>query len=225
MTRTRQNNDNNFIFLKKQRWPAGCLLFLLIAGCTAKTPVIKNNFALNFSRIDSIKPLIKNGDLIFRNGTDEVSQAARSFNRIDTSFSHCGILLVEHDSIFVYHALGGQYNPDQKLRRDPLDSFCSPAEADKFAVYRYTLQPLQNDSLTAIVQRYYRNELKFDLYFNFLTDDRMYCSEFVFKSLDRALSGELRQEIKARKWPYGISPDDLFLNTRSKLVKRVDFTQ
>ena len=169
--------------------------------------------------------LVQNGDLIFRNGTDEVSRAARSFNRFDTSFSHCGIILIEHDTAFVYHALGGDYNPSQELRRDPLDSFCIPLEVDRFAVYRYAMQSQQADSLSGIVRRYYAAHLPFDLYFNFLSDDRMYCSEFVFKCFDQAFSGKLSQSIKARKWPFGISPDDLFLYSGSRLVKRVEFQQ
>jgi hypothetical protein len=98
-----------------------------------------------------------------------------------------------------------------------------PLEVDRFAVYRYAMQSQQTDSLSRIVRRYYAARLPFDLYFNFLTDDRMYCSEFVFKCFDQAFSGKLSQSIKARKWPFGISPDDLFLYSGSRLVKRVEF--
>jgi hypothetical protein len=224
MIRTRENNGNILNLFIKQRWPFGCLFFLLIA-CGNKNQPDTGKMAADFRRIDSTKPLIQSGDLIFRNGVDDISRAARSFNRIDTSFSHCGLLLVENDTVFVYHMLGGQYNPDQKLRRDPIDSFCSPPHIDKFAIYRYDLTPQQSDSLTSIIHYYYYIGLKFDLYFNFLTDDKMYCSEFVFKCLDRALSGALKREIKARQWPFGISPDDLFLNSHSRLVKKVNFAE
>jgi hypothetical protein len=211
-----------------QRWLTGCLLFLL-AACAVKqnensVPVYSaGETAIYYNRIDSVKPLIQNGDLIFRNGTDEVSRAARSMNRVDTSFSHCGVLLIEHDSIFVYHAIGGHFNPSQKLRRDPLDSFLIPLEADRFALYRYPLSSRENDSLTMIVQSHYARGLKFDMYFNFLSDEQMYCSEFVFKSLNKAMSGSLMQYIAAREWPYGISPDDIYLYEKSRLIKRVDF--
>ena len=67
--------------------------------------------AVNFQLIDSVKPLLESGDLIFRNGNDDVSRAARSMNRKDTSFSHCGFVYRENDSFFVYHAIGGIYNP------------------------------------------------------------------------------------------------------------------
>lgn len=175
------------------------------------------------SRIDSARSLLKSGDIILRNGTDEVSRTARSFNRIDTSFSHCGIVLIEHDTAFVYHALGGSYNPSQRLRRDLVDSFWMPPEIDRFAIYRYNLNPQQYDSLSVLVHQYYAAGLPFDIYFNFLTDDKMYCSEFVFKCLDKSLSGRLSEHIKAREWPFGISPDDLYLNPESRLVKRVDY--
>jgi hypothetical protein len=206
-----------------KRWLTGCLLFFWISCTTQTEPEGKTDNSSYYQRIDSVKPLIQNGDLIFRNGTDEVSKAARSMNRIDTSFSHCGILLIENNNVFVYHAIGGSYNPSQKLRRDPIDSFLVPKEADRFAVYRYELATAENDSLSAVVRRFHRAGIRFDMYFNFLSDETMYCSEFVFKSLDKALSGELAESIKAREWPFGISPDDLFLYKKSRLIKRVDF--
>ena len=225
--RVNNSNDNLNWFTKNKfllRWPLGYLLFFALACKNNKSPETGSAPASQYlQRLDSVKSLIKSGDIILRNGTDEVSRTARSFNRVDTSFSHCGIVMLEKDTLFVYHALGGKYNPSQKLRRDPIENFCIPPEADRFAIYRYELQPQQYDSLSSIVRRYYATGLRFDLYFNFLTDDRMYCSEFVFKCLDRSLSGALSETIKAREWPFGISPDDLYLNDRCKLVKRIDY--
>jgi len=229
MRSPRVNNRNAKLnrFTKNKfllRWPLGYLLFFSLACRNNNSFTTGVEATSNYQqRLDSIRPLIKSGDIILRNGTDEVSRTARSFNRIDTSFSHCGIVLLENDTLFVYHALGGSYNPSQKLRRDPIDNFCLPPDADRFAIYRYELQPRQYDSLRKIVRGYYAAGLRFDLYFNFLTDDRMYCSEFVFKCLDRSLSGALSETIKAREWPFGISPDDLYLNDRCKLIKRIDY--
>lgn len=229
MRRPRVNNhidklnrftQNTFLL----RWPIGYLLFFAVACKNYRSPeTLASTGSKYLQRLDSTRPLIKSGDIILRDGTDEVSRTARSFNRVDTSFSHCGIVLLENDTLFVYHALGGNYNPSQKLRRDPIDNFCLPPEADRFAIYRYELAPQQYDSLNSIVRRYYAEGLRFDLYFNFLTDDRMYCSEFVFKCLNRSLSGALGKIIRARKWPFGISPDDLYLNEKCRLIKRIDY--
>jgi hypothetical protein len=224
----RENNSDKLNRFTKNkfflRWPLGYLLFFALACKNNESATTVTVPASQYQqRLDSTKRLIKSGDIILRNGTDDVSRTARSFNRIDTSFSHCGIVLLENDTLFVYHALGGNYNPSQKLRRDPIENFCLPPDTDRFAIYRYELLPQQYDSLSTIVRRYYAAGLRFDLYFNFLTDDRMYCSEFVFKCLDRSLSGALSETIKAREWPFGISPDDLYLNDRCKLVKRIDY--
>lgn len=212
---------NQKIYSLYKRWPIGCLLFLALA-CTPSS-AHKKAEAANQLMIADVKKYIKSGDIIFRNGKDEVSRAARGFNSIDTTYSHCGIIWIENDSIVVYHALGGDYNPGNKLRRDELDIFCSPAEADKFGIYRYPLTTAQNDSLHTIVNDYYLQGLPFDMYFNFLTDDKMYCSEFVFKSLNKVMKGKLSTVITARKWPYGVSPDDIFLYPDSRLIKKVDF--
>lgn len=206
-----------------KRWLTSCLLFFMLVACRNQQAVPAKEIPGFYDSIALVKPLIKSGDVIFRNGTDEVSRAARSMNRIDTSFSHCGLILIENDSLMVYHAIGGQFNPPQTLRRDPVDSFLTPAEVDRFAIYRYALTKAQSDTLASIIRKYYRSGLKFDLFFNFESDETMYCSEFVYKCLNSSLSDSLASLILAREWPYGISPDDLFLNPRSTLLKRVDF--
>ncbi|WP_169540137.1 YiiX/YebB-like N1pC/P60 family cysteine hydrolase [Niabella aurantiaca] len=174
-----------------------------------------------FRQLDSLKPLLKSGDLVFRNGTDAVSLATRRFNRRDTSFSHCGIIAIEGDTVWVYHAIGGSYNPPQSLKKEPLDSFAVPGENDKIAVYRYPLTGREQERLTVIVQEHYKSRLPFDLFFNFDTDSRMYCSEFVFKSMNRSMHGRLSPIIRQQPEPVYISIDDLFLNPYATPVKKI----
>ncbi len=180
-------------------------------------------FAVNYQLIDNAKPFLKSGDVIFRNGNDEVSRAARSMNRTDTSFSHCGLVYKENDSFFVYHAIGGIYNPNQKLKRELLDSFCNPKENDAFGVYRYNLSTKEKGKLDTIVKNYFNAGLKFDMYFNFLSDDVMYCSEFVFKSLNQSTNGSLSKYVRLDTIPFGVTTDDIFLNENSHLIKRQQF--
>ncbi len=205
-------------------------LFLLFLcwGCNSgdaanKKSISTADLVVAFKTIDSTKPLIKNGDLVFRNGRDEVSQAARSMNRKDTSFSHCGLVFIEHDSVFVYHALGGSYNPSQKLKRELLDSFCNPSENNAFGIYRYNLEKAETEKLKKTVEGYYKAGLKFDLYFNFFSDDVMYCSEFVFKSLNQSVNGAYSKYLRLDTLPYGVTTDDIFLNENCKLIRRLQF--
>lgn len=203
------------------------LLFILYA-CNHRPDKPVNtsksvNTTSNSARIDGIKKLAQTGDLIFRNGNDEVSRAARSFNRKDTSYSHCGLVLVENDSIWVYHALGGTYNPSQKLMRQPIEEFADPNENNSIGIYRYELNATELMRLTEVVHNYHRTGLKFDIFFNFQSDNAMYCSEFVFKSLNKAVDGKYTSYIRTDTMPFGVTTDDLYLNPDSKLVKKEVF--
>lgn len=180
---------------------------------------------VSYTKIEAVKSLVSSGDIIFRNGIDEVSKAARRMNRKDTTYSHCGILFFEHDSLFVYHALGGSYNPSQKLLRESIENFCNPHENDQFGIYRYGLTTAEQNLLSTTVRSYYAQELKFDLYFNYFSDEKMYCSEFVFKSLNKSLEGSLAGYLRLDTVPFGVTTDDIFLHPRSLLVKREKFFQ
>lgn len=220
----------DFIIPITKRWPISCLLLFLLSCQIPKKESISyheytpKEIAVHYNQVQAVVHLFKTGDLIFRNGNDEISATARSMNRIDTSFSHCGIILKENDSLFVYHILGGPYNPTAQLLRDPIDSFLMPIETNRFATYRYQLSDKQINSLETIVKKHHRNKIEFDVMFNLNTDDKMYCSEFVYKSMNEALTDSLSMIITPRPWPLGITPDDLFLNSRSRLIKRIDFS-
>ncbi len=208
----------------------GCIFSLIFFSCQhhKQEPKLPYNPALlsqNFTLIRSAEPLIQNGDIIFRNGNDEVSAAARSMNRKDTSYSHSGILFIEHDSVLVYHSIGGIYNPGNRLRRDPIDSFCNPKENSAFGIYRFSLTQDENNRLREIVSNYYKQGLKFDMFFNYLTDDEMYCSEFVFKSLNKARNGSMSGYVRMDTIPYGITIDDIFHHPDCRLLKKFTFSQ
>ena len=106
------------------RWLPGCLIFFLLS-CNSKNDyhslVISKadsiaeaqKNARAFLQIDSVKKMISTGDLIVRTGNDFTSESLRSLNQRNQTYSHCGIASVENDSLFVYHSLGGEWNPDQ----------------------------------------------------------------------------------------------------------------
>ncbi len=87
----------------------------------------------------AIKKYVQQGDLIMRTGKDFTSELMRLSSVNDKTYSHCGIAIFENDSLFVYHALGGEWNPDQKLRRDAFEVFCNSYENRGIGIFRYTL--------------------------------------------------------------------------------------
>jgi hypothetical protein len=104
-------------------WLTGCLIFLC-AACNTNSNTY-NSFTLTkqdslkalqktaraILKIDTAKKIVATGDLVVRTGNDFTSESLRSLNQRDKTYSHCGIASIENDTVFVYHALGGELIP------------------------------------------------------------------------------------------------------------------
>lgn len=174
-----------------------------------------------FVKIDSVIPLIKTGDLIVRTGNDFTSESLRSLNQRDQTYSHCGIASVENDTVYVYHALGGEWNPDEKLRRDKFIFFAEPYSNRGIGIYRYLLNNSDIDSLMTSVKKLYETGIMFDMKFDLETNERMYCAEFVYKAYVMGCNGKLQfNTSKIDNFKF-IGVDDLFLQPLCTLQKKI----
>src|SRR5688500_4234084 len=164
-------------FRQKYWWLSGCL-FVFITACndTAShnqlkiTAVDSADISLKneraFASIKNAKPLIQQGDMILRTGNDFTSESLRQLSFTDKTYSHCGIASIENDSVFVYHALGGEWNPDEKLRRDRLELFCNPQENRGFGTFTFNFHQTHLHQLDSIVRDWYRKGVMFDMKFS-----------------------------------------------------------
>ena len=216
------------------RWPIGCLLLFTIACNNSSTysqlkltsvdsaaVILKNERA--FASIEKVKQMIHQGDMIVRTGNDFTSESLRQLSFTDKTYSHCGIASIENDTIFVYHLLGGEWNPDEKLRRDPLELFCNPEENRGFGIFSFQFTALQINKLDSIVKAWYRTGLMFDMKFDLTTNDRMYCAEFVSKAISMATDNQIIfSTSKINKFEF-VAVDNLFLNKFCEEKKRVRF--
>lgn len=214
------------------RWLCGCLLFF---SCSAKTDsgthplVITSKDSLMemqkmdraWAQIAEFKKLVRSGDLVVRTGNDFTSESLRSLNQRNQDFSHCGIASIEHDSLFVYHSLGGEWNPDQKIRRDPLEVFAEPYSNRGIGLFRYQLTDEDIQGLLATVHKHYHDGIMFDMKFDLASNDRMYCAEFVCKSYQAGTKGKLSFNTShIGKFAF-IGVDDLFLQPQCSKLARV----
>jgi Permuted papain-like amidase enzyme, YaeF/YiiX, C92 family len=214
------------------RWLMSCLIFLCCScGNTSqyKDFVVTKSDSLKevsrieraFIKIDSAKPLIKTGDLVVRTGNDFTSESLRSLNQRDKTYSHCGIASIENDTVFVYHALGGQWNPDQKIRRDVFEDFAEPYSNRGIGIYRYSITADDIKNLVSTVQQLYDLGVMFDMQFDLQTSNRMYCAEFVYKSYLLGCAGKLKFTTShIGKFEF-IGVDDLFLQPMCKQQKKI----
>ncbi|MBL0056439.1 MAG: hypothetical protein IPP31_09615 [Chitinophagaceae bacterium] len=214
------------------RWLISCLIFL---SCYNASRPDHNDLVITpqdsiaearkmeraFLEIAETKKLVSTGDLIVRTGNDFTSESLRSLNRRSQDFSHCGIASMENDSLFVYHALGGEWNPDQKIRRDPIEVFAEPYSNRGIGVFRYALEPADIDSLMQTVKALHRQGVMFDMKFDLATDDHMYCAEFVCKSYQKGTRGKLQFNTSHIGRFAFIGVDDLFLQPLCRELHRV----
>ena len=226
---------NKDFFLKK-RWLFGCLLFLM-AGCNFSVKKAEHEGSKIDSgaemkkvetallKIDSVKRNVLSADLILRTGKDYTSQLMRNISTQDKTYSHAGIACWENDTLFVYHSIGGEWNPDQKLRRDPFELFCNPFENRGFGVFRYDISTTQQNNIIALIKKFYQRKISFDMQFDLATDNKMYCTELVYKTIKRATYDSVNLSTTTKNNITFVAVDNLFMNPFCEEIKRISFTK
>ncbi len=207
-----------------RRWLTGCLLFF--GACRSPEGKAPQADPFNKRAYDSIQqalPLLRTGDLVTRTGNDFTSESLRRMNLRDQTFSHCGIVSIENDTPFVYHALGGEFNPDQALLREPFTVFAAPQINRGFGIFRFGLEDTLIRKLISTVQLLHRAAIPFDMDFDLATNDRLYCAEFVTKAFTAGTGGFLRFHTSrlGNRWFVGV--DDCFLQPRCTEIKRTRY--
>lgn len=184
--------------LQKEQLSRLFFFFLVTAGagCQSNNDRLENANAFQSQRLQkfnkiiypAVRSLVRSGDIVTRLGSDITSDMLRQMNRTDKSFSHIGIASIEHDTIFVYHAIGGEFNPDQKIKREPLYSFLHASDNKGAGIYRINNSPGSTVVVANKAKDLFNAGIPFDLAFNYQTEDRLYCAEFVAKCIGRALA-------------------------------------
>lgn len=126
---------------------------------------------------------LKDGDIIFQTSRSDQSKAIQLATH--SKFSHTGILYKKGKSWFVFEATG-------PVKSTPLKEFIADGEGGHFTVMRLKdskiLTPGALAKLKAAGSAYLGKP--YDPYFEW-SDDRIYCSELVWKTYKRALGIEI----------------------------------
>jgi hypothetical protein len=178
-----------------------------------------------YLKITDAKKFMQEGDLIVRMGDDLTSQNVVQYSSKDKSYSHCGIAIKEGDQLLVYHIIAGEENPGDKLTRVALDTFCSPVRSIRFGIFRFALSAEEISQFTAVIRKYYAQGLMFDRKFDIDSDDQMYCSEMIMKSIKQATANRMQFDVveqKTQNFRY-VPLDALYLNANCKPVKQYSY--
>lgn len=182
-----------------------------------KTDIYNNN------AIDSAISLLRSGYLVLRTGLGADSYLLFQMNQKDKTYSHCGIVFIEHGYPFVYHSIGGEDNPDERLRRDSASFFFSPIHNAGLAVVRYDYDSACINKLRQVVYGYYKERRKFDMKFDLKTDDKLYCAEFVYKAVNAATGDSTYIKPTSVLGYTFVGTDNLFVNPHAHMIWQIKY--
>ena len=177
----------------------------------------------NLRAIDSAILLLEDGDLALRTGADATSHMLRRMNQKNKTFSHCGVVAIEGGEAFVYHSIGGEDNPDARMRRDPARVFYSPVSNSGLGIVRLDMNAAQKTVLLQNIRRYHAEARTFDMDFDLSTDTALYCAEAVCKAVESAAADTAffpRSYIKAFRY---VAVDALYENRHAARICTIRF--
>lgn len=127
---------------------------------------------------------IHNGDLIFQMSLSGQSKAIQIAT--DSKYSHCGLIYKEGETFYVFEAV-------QPVKITPLDQWISRGQNGHFVIKRLknadqVLNKSALDKMKKIGQQFVGKN--YDLTFEW-SDDKIYCSELIWKVYQRATGIEI----------------------------------
>lgn len=127
---------------------------------------------------------IKNGDLIFQTSLSGQSKAIQLATK--SKYSHCGLIYKDGNEFYVFEAV-------QPVKRTPLDKWIARGKDGKYVIKRLknadqVLTPATLTKMKQIGDQF--NGKNYDLTFEW-SDDKIYCSELIWKIYQRSTGIEI----------------------------------
>jgi hypothetical protein len=136
------------------------------------------------TEINRLNTKVQDGDIIFQ--TSKSSQSKAIQRATDSRYSHMGIIYRQGVNLYVYEAI-------QPVKLTKLKDWISRGEGGKYVVKRLKnskniLTPENLSKMKEIGESYQGKN--YDIYFEW-SDDKIYCSELVWKIYKKALGIEI----------------------------------
>ena len=127
---------------------------------------------------------LRNGDLIFQTSLSGQSKAIQLATK--SKYSHCGIIYKEGEDFYVFEAV-------QPVKRTPLKAWIGRGQGGKYVVKRLknaaeVLTPAALKKMKAVGEQFAAKN--YDLVFEW-SDEKIYCSELIWKIYKRATGLEI----------------------------------
>lgn len=163
--------------MKKTKYIFGIVTFILSFGCALMvTNSVFGNilFGTKKASAENVLDKIQDGDLIFQTSESKQCEAIRVATK--SKFSHCGIVFFKNGEKYVFEAV-------QPVKLTPIKNWIERGNGSNFLVTRLKGASTLLHSETLLKMKEYAmkfNNKDYDLHFGW-SDDRIYCSELVWK--------------------------------------------
>ncbi|WP_269223136.1 YiiX family permuted papain-like enzyme [Flavobacterium sp. IMCC34518] len=160
--------------MKKTKYIFAITTFLMSFGCAL---FIANSMFGNIlfgPRAVNILDKIQEGDMIFQTSQSKQCEAIQIAT--NSKYSHCGIIFMENGHKYVFEAV-------QPVKFTPIETWIAHGKENHFVVTRLKNATTLLNSKTIQNMKAFGNKLKnkdYDTYFEW-SDDKIYCSELVWK--------------------------------------------
>jgi hypothetical protein len=125
----------------------------------------------------------EDGDIIFRRGKSLASQAVLLTEK-NSMYSHAGLICMLKDVPYVIHAVPGESMTEpEEIKFEKLVSFLGYEHASRAGVYRLikTCGSMRSLAVNTAKQAF-DQRVQFDEEYNLNSDDKLYCTELIWKS-------------------------------------------
>jgi hypothetical protein len=160
--------------------------------------------------------LLKNGDILLRRGYGVDSTVSMNFSQGEKRYSHAGIIQKKDDGVFIIHSEEDKDHGRNGVYIEPIKDFLDGIHI--WAVYRFDLSPKLEEDVISYALKLKSQNIIFDIDFNLNEDNKMYCSEFIYKVINRTTGKELIHAGKHFVGKNFVTISDLYQNNSAKLV-------
>lgn len=183
-------------------------LFFYFDKKAEQEEIVKNKSVTRLS----VKELsnIKEGDFILRRGFGFFSDyISKKLNDSSIDVTHAGIIVKKNDSLFVIHSLSSDVTMIDGMQIQPLQEFLNYSFPNKIIITRLkNSDSTTGKEISKLAQKYLALHIPFDHHGNFDDDKQFYCTEMIWKILERDLKKvTIPTETEARKkFFYSMTP-------------------
>ena len=174
--------------MKKTILLIGLIALIIIGGLYGKRKYYDPKHRLDYAKKE-VKILtedyeLRDGDLIFQTSLSQQSQAIQLATK--SKYSHCGLIYKDGKEYYVFEAV-------QPVKRTPLDKWIARGKNGKYVIKRLKSADQILTTSTLTMMKKIGEEFKgknYDLTFEW-SDEKIYCSELIWKIYKRATGIEI----------------------------------